>query len=168
MSISISDDEPIVRGLGDGNEDAAIIIDSGADVAWFLLSMAHRAEGELEFSAKTKLQDAQIVSPQEVRHWNFLDGREVLRKRMWSPVPRWINPYFCYGRLMEHGWGINSREQMLENGDLKVPLNLQVGLFYISVPRLESFEMKMRAAWRRKYLKLWRKKQVGDSMSMDC
>ena len=26
---------------------------------------------------------------------------------------------------MEHGWGINSREQMLENGDLKVPLNLQ-------------------------------------------
>ena len=69
---------------------------------------------------------------------------------------------------MEHGWGINRREQMLENGDLKVPLNLQVGLFYISVPRLESFEMKMRAAWRRKYLKLWRKKQVGDSMSMDC
>ena len=33
MSISISDDEPIVRGLGDGNEDAAIIIDRGADVA---------------------------------------------------------------------------------------------------------------------------------------
>ena len=26
---------------------------------------------------------------------------------------------------MEHGWGINSREQMLETGDLKVPLNLQ-------------------------------------------
>ena len=26
---------------------------------------------------------------------------------------------------MEHGWGINSREQLLENGDLKVPLNLQ-------------------------------------------
>ena len=26
---------------------------------------------------------------------------------------------------MEHGWGINSRQQMLENSDLKVPLNLQ-------------------------------------------
>ena len=26
---------------------------------------------------------------------------------------------------MAHGWGINSREQLLENGDLKVPLNLQ-------------------------------------------
>ena len=26
---------------------------------------------------------------------------------------------------MEHGWGINSREQKLESGDLKVPLNLQ-------------------------------------------
>ena len=26
---------------------------------------------------------------------------------------------------MEHGWGINGREQMFENGDLKVPLNLR-------------------------------------------
>ena len=26
-------------------------------------------------------------------------------------------PILCYGRLMEHGWGISSREQMLENGD---------------------------------------------------
>ena len=26
---------------------------------------------------------------------------------------------------MQHAWGINSREQMLENGDLKVQLNLQ-------------------------------------------
>ena len=26
---------------------------------------------------------------------------------------------------MEHGWGINSREQRLENGGLNVPLNLQ-------------------------------------------
>ena len=34
-------------------------------------------------------------------------------------------PILCYGRLMEHGWGINGREQTMENGDLKVPLNLQ-------------------------------------------
>ena len=26
---------------------------------------------------------------------------------------------------MEHGWGINGREQTLGNGDLKVPLHLQ-------------------------------------------
>ena len=26
---------------------------------------------------------------------------------------------------MEHGWGISGREQIMENGDLKVPLNLQ-------------------------------------------
>ena len=37
----------------------AIIIDSGADVALFPLSMANHGEGELEFSTKTKLQDAQ-------------------------------------------------------------------------------------------------------------
>ena len=34
-------------------------------------------------------------------------------------------PLLFYGRLLEHGWGINSREQMLENRDLKVPLNWQ-------------------------------------------
>ena len=38
MSISISDDEPILRRLGEENEDVAIIIDSGADVALFPLS----------------------------------------------------------------------------------------------------------------------------------
>ena len=39
----------------------AIIIDSGADVdvALFPLSMADHGEGELQFSTKTKLQDAQ-------------------------------------------------------------------------------------------------------------
>ena len=37
----------------------AIIIDSGADVALFPASMAGHGEGELEFSAKTQLQDAQ-------------------------------------------------------------------------------------------------------------
>ena len=57
---------------------------------------------------------------------------------------------------MEHGWGINSREQMLENGDVKFKA------------ALESFEMKMKAAWGRKRLKLWKRNQVGDSTSMDC
>ena len=34
-------------------------------------------------------------------------------------------PILCYGRLMARGWGIKGREQTLEKGDLKVPLNLQ-------------------------------------------
>ena len=34
-------------------------------------------------------------------------------------------PILCYGKLMEHGRWTNSREQMLENGDFKLPLNLQ-------------------------------------------
>ena len=80
MSISISDDEPMVR------RDVTIIIDSGADVALFPLTMADHGEGELQLSAKTKLQDAQgnriptggaksvEISLQD------LDGREVLLK----------------------------------------------------------------------------------------
>ena len=45
---------------------------------------------------------------------------------------------------------------MLENGDVKFKA------------ALESFEMKMKAAWGRKRLKLWKRNQVGDSTSMDC
>ena len=44
MPISLSDDEPMVRRLGEENEDVAIIIDSGADVALFPLSMADHGE----------------------------------------------------------------------------------------------------------------------------
>ena len=49
----------MVRRLGKENEDVAIVIDSGADVALFPVSMADHGEGELQFSTKTKLQDAQ-------------------------------------------------------------------------------------------------------------
>ena len=57
--IDISDDEPMVRRLGEENADVAIVIDSGADVALFPLSVADRRKGALQFSAKTTLQDAQ-------------------------------------------------------------------------------------------------------------
>ena len=50
------------RTLGCG-----LFIDSGADVALFPLSMANHEEGELQFSTKTKLQDAQGNRTQEVR-----------------------------------------------------------------------------------------------------
>ena len=44
MILDTSDDEPMVRRLGEENEDVAIIIDSGADVALFPLSMADHGE----------------------------------------------------------------------------------------------------------------------------
>ena len=54
----------MVRRLGEENEDVAIIIDRGADVALlFPLSMADHGEGELPFSTKTKLPDAQKKYP---------------------------------------------------------------------------------------------------------
>ena len=66
--IDISDDEPMVRRFGEENEDVAIIIDSGADVALFPLSMADHGEGALQFSTKTKLQNAQgSCIPKEAR-----------------------------------------------------------------------------------------------------
>ena len=46
QEIDISDDEPMVRRLGEE-------YDSGADVALFPLSIADQGEGELQFSTKT-------------------------------------------------------------------------------------------------------------------
>ena len=57
--------------------------------------------------------------------WHDLDGREVLLKDNVIFSSKVNQSIHCYGRLMEHGWGINGREHMLENGDLKVPLHLQ-------------------------------------------
>ena len=53
-------ERPKVRRLGE-ESDAAVIIDSGSDVALFLLDMADHGEGELEFNPATKLQDAQKI-----------------------------------------------------------------------------------------------------------
>ena len=64
-----------------------------------------------------------------------LDGREALLKENVIFSSKVNQPILCYGRLMEHGWGINGRVQTLENGDLEVQLNLQKPLFDSSRPR---------------------------------
>ena len=77
----------------------AIILDSGAEGALFPLRMADHGEGELEHSAKTKLQDAQgnripTGGAKSVEIFlRDLDGRAVLLKRMGSSVE--ISPYFA-------------------------------------------------------------------------
>ena len=48
---------------------------------------------------------------------------------------------------MEHGWGINGREQTLGDGDLNVPLNFQ-NRSWQCLAVLEPFKMNMKAAWR--------------------
>ena len=95
----------------------AIIIDSGADVALvalFPLSMADHGEGGLQFSTKTKLQDAQgnriLTGAKSVENsLHDIDGREVLLKENAIFSSKVNQPILCFGRLMEHGWGINSR-----------------------------------------------------------
>ena len=76
--IDIPDDEPIVRRLGEENEDVAIFFDSGAK------------------SVETSSHD--------------LEGREVLLRDNVIFSLEVNQPTLGYGRLMEHGWGINNRE----------------------------------------------------------
>ena len=73
---------------------------------------------EWEFSAKTKpkLQDAQGNRiPTGARKVMKFPCNVIFSSEVSQPI-------LCYGRLMEHGWGINNREQMLENDDLNAPL----------------------------------------------
>ena len=78
-------------------------------------------------------------------------------------------PMLCYGRLLEHGWGINCQEQKIANGDLKVPLNLQnrsltvQGRIKIIRDENEScLEAHVPEAL------VWKKQRVGSSMNMAC
>ena len=112
--IDISDDEPVVRRLGEEGE-----IDSGADVALLPLSMAVHGEGELEFSTKTKGNRIPTGGARSVEiSLRDLDGREVLLKENVIFSSKVNQPILCYGRLMEHGWEstrANVREWWLES-----------------------------------------------------
>ena len=87
-----------------------IIINSGPDVALFHFSMANHGEGELEFSTKTKVQDAQknriLAGGAESVDISLrdLDGREALLKENVTFSSKVNQPLLCYGRLMEQGW----------------------------------------------------------------
>ena len=132
--------EPRVRRRGEWNED--VIIDSGADVALSPLSMADHGEGELQFSTKTQLQDTQGNRrlTRGERKCDLQFEGESTHTSLWKVGGAWLG-----------------KQQQRANGDLKVPLNLQNRSLTVLKATLGSVEMKMRAGWRRKYLKLWRK-----------
>ena len=52
MSISISDDEPMVRRLGEENEEVAIISDGGGDVVRKVLKSPCRTLMDVKFFSK--------------------------------------------------------------------------------------------------------------------
>ena len=167
--IYISDDEPMVRRLGEENEDVAIIIDSGADVALFPLSVAGHGEGELQFSTKTKLQDAQgnripTGGAKSVEiSLRDLDGREVLLKENAIFSSKVNQPIPCYTWLgnQQHDSACWRMVTCRYHSTCKIAL-------WQFKAALESFKIKMGTAWKRKYLKLLRKNQVDGSMNMDC
>ena len=80
--------------------------------------MADHGEGELQVSTKTRLQDAQrnripTGSAKRVEmSLRDLDGREVLLKEnaIFSSDSKVSQPILCYGKWMEYGCGITSRE----------------------------------------------------------
>ena len=114
----IEDESPKVRRLGEEKDDVAIIIDSGGDAALFSLNMADPATGCAGESYPHRGAKSVGISLRDI------DGHEVLLKTMWSSVQS--EPVHTLLWKTDGAWlGNNGREQILENGTLKVPLNLQ-------------------------------------------
>ena len=108
----------------------SILLDSGADAAVFPVGFASCGDGCNEFS--TRLHDAQgqVIPIQTMRdvEIRLLDESRkmvVLKERV-AISPHVTQPILCFGRLLQSGWSMDSREQVLTHeAGVKVPIELQ-------------------------------------------
>ena len=108
----------------------SILLDSGADAAVFPVGFASCGDGCNEFS--TRLHDAQgqVIPIQTMRdvEIRLLDesGKTVVLKERVAISPHVTQPILCFGRLLQSGWSMDSREQVLTHeAGVKVPIELQ-------------------------------------------
>ena len=114
----------------DAGDMCHILLDSGADAAVFPTRFAQCGDDPGEGSAR--LHDAQgnVIPVETVRdvEIRLLDetGRMVLLKERVAISPHVTQPILCYGRLLQAGWGMDSREQVLTHeAGIKIPIELQ-------------------------------------------
>ena len=120
----------VVSEIPDDGELHSILLDSGADATVFpaaFLGAGSKVTGEV-----SKLHDAQgRVNPvQDMRdveiHLVDQQGKvAVLRERV--AISEHVHqPILCYGKMLECGWGIDSRQQTLvHDAGIQVPIELQ-------------------------------------------
>ena len=112
-------------------EMSAILLDSGADAAVF---PARFAEAGVESDAAvTKLHDAQgrsipVLGMRDIEvHLMDQGGQMIVIKEHVAISDQIQQPILCFGKLLEAGWGVCSREQVLMHAEagVKVPIELQ-------------------------------------------
>lgn len=120
----------VVSEIPDDGELYSILLDSGADATVFpatFLDAGSKVSGEV-----TRLHDAQggVIPVQDMRdvEIHLLDqhGKVVVLKERVAVSEHVHQPILCYGKMLECGWGIESRQQTLvHDAGIQVPLDLQ-------------------------------------------
>ena len=114
----------------DAGEMCNILLDSGADAAVFPMQFAACGMDACETSAKLHDAQGQVIPVQSMRdvEITLMDetGKLVLLRERVAVSPHVSQPILCYGRLLQAGWGMDSREQALvHEAGVKVPIDLQ-------------------------------------------
>ena len=112
------------------DEMSPILLDSGADAAVFPAKFATAGQAS-DFPA-TRLHDAQgraipVLGMRDVEV-QLLDqnGKMVVIREHVAISDQIQQPILCFGKLLESGWGVCSREQVLTHpAGVKIPIELQ-------------------------------------------
>ena len=120
----------VVTKLPD-EEMSAILLDSGADAAAFPARFAETGVGS--DAAVTKLHDAQgrcipVLGMHDIEvHLTDQGGQMIVIKEHVAISDQIQQPILCFGKLLEAGWGVCSREQVLMHPEagVMVPIELQ-------------------------------------------
>ena len=114
----------------DSGDMCNILLDSGADAAVFPLAYADC--GADPGDEATRLHDAQgkVIPVQSMRdvEITLMDetGKMVLLRERVAISPHVNQPILCFGRLLQAGWSMNSKEQVLtHDAGVKIPIELQ-------------------------------------------
>lgn len=119
----------VLEEMPEDDDMDQILLDSGADAAVFPASYI---EAGLNSDAPVaQLHDAQgrqipvlAMRDVEVRLWDQSGQAVILQEHV--AISSHVNkPILCFGKLREAGWSVNGRDQTLEYGELKIPIELQ-------------------------------------------
>lgn len=119
----------------ENEEKTAIIIDSGADAPIFPATWKRSGKQVVEKNKRSGLQDAQgkpipTLGRRDIEVLLRDDQGKMVKIRERVTISEAVSqPILCFGRLMEQGWSINSREQALvheaEGKEVKIPVEMQ-------------------------------------------
>ena len=114
----------------DAGDMCSILLDSGADAAVFPMQFAGCGDDPGETAARLHDAQGRVIPVETMRdvEVRLLDetGRLVLLRERVAISPHVSQPILCYGRLLQAGWGMDSREQVLTHeAGVKIRIELQ-------------------------------------------